>query len=292
MPMYALATIPLIKELDGHCKQIWYADDAAAVGKITDLRDWWDKLNTLGRRYGYFPNPSKTWLITKEGLYATAASIFASTGVKVTPDGRPYLGAAIGSPDYISSHVETKVAEWAANLRCLAEIASTQPHTAFSALTHGLMSKWTYLSRTVPGIGPMLRPLDETIGSAVIPALTRRPPPGDLERTLIALPARLGGLGIRKPSRAAANEYHASQQVTSTLCDHVISQDLEYSSEIIAKQLEAKAQISREIKERTSSEFNEVYENLPVSLRRAADLATEKGSSTWLTALPLAVHTS
>ena len=48
MPMYALA---LIKELDGHCKQIWYADDATAVGKITDLRDWWDKLNTLGRRY-------------------------------------------------------------------------------------------------------------------------------------------------------------------------------------------------------------------------------------------------
>ena len=208
----------------------------------------------------------------------------------MTPDGRPYLGAAIGSPDYITSHVETKVAEWEANLCCLAEIASTQPHAAFSALTHGLMSKWTYLSRTVPGIGPMLRPLDETIGSAVIPALTRRPPPGDLERTLIALPARLGGLGIHIPSRAAANEYHASQQVTSTLCDHVISQDLVYSSEIIAKQLEAKAQISRETKERTSFEFNEVYENLPVSLRRAADLATEKGSSTWLTALPLAEH--
>ena len=29
---------------------------------------------------------------------------------------------------------------------------------------------------------------------------------------------------------------------------------------------------------------------MPVSLRRAADLATEKGSSTWLTALPLAEH--
>ena len=117
------------------------------------------------------PNPSKTWLVTKEGLHA---SIFASTGVKVTPDGRPYLGAAIGSPDYITSHVETKVAEWEANLCCHAEIA---PHAAFSALTHGLMSKWTYLSRTVPGIGPMLRPLDETIGSACPDkkTFTRRP---------------------------------------------------------------------------------------------------------------------
>ena len=51
--------------------------------------------------------------------------------------------------------------------------------------------------------------------------------------------------------------------------------------EIIAKQLEAKAQISQESKERTSSEFSEVYENLPASLRRVIDLATEKGASTW-----------
>ena len=49
----------------------------------------------------------------------------------------------------------------------------------------------------------------------------------------------------------------------------------------------SKAQISHESKEGTSSELNEVYENLPVSLCRAVDLATEKGSSTWLTALPL-----
>ena len=118
-------------------------------------------------------------------LHDTAASIFASAGVKATPVGRPYLGAAIGSPYYISSHVETKVTEWAAILRRLAEIASTQPHAAFSALTHGLMRKWTYLSRTIPGIGPALRLLD--LGSAVIPALTGRPPPGDLERTATSL---------------------------------------------------------------------------------------------------------
>ena len=290
MPMYALATIPLIKELDGHCKQIWYADDAAAVGKITDLRDWWDKLTSLGPRYGYFPNPSKTWLVTKGGLHPTADTIFATTGVKVTSDGRPYLGAAIGSPSYISSYVEGKVEAWVNDLRRLAEIASAQPHAAYAALTHGMMSKWTYLSRTIPGIGPMLKPLDDTINSSVIPALTGRPPPGDLERTLFALPARMGGLGIPIPSSAAPNEYHASQQVTSTLCDHILSQDLEYSMEIVAKQLEVKAQMSHDIKGRISSEFNDVYENLPVSLQRSVDLATEKGSSTWLTALPLAEH--
>ena len=38
MPMYSIATIPLIKKVKGHSKQIWYADGAAAIGKIADLR--------------------------------------------------------------------------------------------------------------------------------------------------------------------------------------------------------------------------------------------------------------
>ena len=38
MPIYTFATIPLIKK--GHSKQIWYADDAAAIGKLADLRAW------------------------------------------------------------------------------------------------------------------------------------------------------------------------------------------------------------------------------------------------------------
>ena len=62
--------------------------------------------------------------------------------------------------------------------------------------------------------------------------------------------------------------------------DHIISQDPEYSYEIVAKQMEAKAQITQEIKERISSEFNEVYKNLAALLQKAVDLAAEKGSST------------
>ena len=103
--MYALATIPLIQKLEGNHRQVWYADDAAAVGKILDLRDWWERLSTIGPSYGYFPNASKTWLVTKEGLLETARSIFADTGVNVTCNGRPYLGAAIGSEEYVAEQV-------------------------------------------------------------------------------------------------------------------------------------------------------------------------------------------
>ena len=103
--MYALATIPLIKKLKCNTKQIWYADDAAAIGKIADLRVWWDHLIREGPDFGYFPNPSKTWSVTKEGYDAVGVSTFADTGVNLTPYGRPYLRAAIGSEDFVQKYI-------------------------------------------------------------------------------------------------------------------------------------------------------------------------------------------
>ena len=34
MPMYAIATVPLINSLNSPVKQIWYADNAATTGKL------------------------------------------------------------------------------------------------------------------------------------------------------------------------------------------------------------------------------------------------------------------
>ena len=63
-----MPTIPLINRLNGEALQVWYADDAAAVGKISSLHEWWNKLSSLGPSYGYFTNASKTWLITKKSI--------------------------------------------------------------------------------------------------------------------------------------------------------------------------------------------------------------------------------
>ena len=51
MPMYALATLPLIERLPGEVAQVWYADDACAVGSITQLRKWWECLCQVGPGY-------------------------------------------------------------------------------------------------------------------------------------------------------------------------------------------------------------------------------------------------
>ena len=79
--MYALATIPLIRNLKdsvSDISQVWYADDASGAGKITRLREWWDQLNALGSKFGYFTNASKTWLVTKENYFSTALESFTT----------------------------------------------------------------------------------------------------------------------------------------------------------------------------------------------------------------------
>ena len=44
-------------------KQVSYADDLAAGGKLENIKIWWDLLTNLGPKIGYFPNSSKSWLI-------------------------------------------------------------------------------------------------------------------------------------------------------------------------------------------------------------------------------------
>ena len=109
MPMYAMPTVPLIVSLPQSVKQVWYANDALALGLVDDLHAWWDELTRLGPKFGYFPNSSKTWLVTKEACHSRAIAASQDTGINVTCVARPYLGAALGTPAYIDQFVSEKV---------------------------------------------------------------------------------------------------------------------------------------------------------------------------------------
>ena len=58
MPMYALATVPLIKKLTTAMTQTWYADDGATTGNIVNLQLWLDEISCLGPSFGYHANAS------------------------------------------------------------------------------------------------------------------------------------------------------------------------------------------------------------------------------------------
>jgi hypothetical protein len=100
----------------------------------------------------------------------------------------------------------------------------------------------------------------------------------------------MGGLGITIPSTQADQEHQSSLLVTSALQDHITLQDEAYGYEVIAQQLESKAIVRNRNKENRSKAAGDVLELLPDNLQRSVKLASEKGSSTWLTVLPLSEH--
>ena len=93
MAMYALAVVPLIRQLRSaipEACQAWFADDATAVGSFflapvvaTSVFCW--------TGFGYFPNASKTVIIVKPEYLAAAESIFANTNIQITAQGQQHF---------------------------------------------------------------------------------------------------------------------------------------------------------------------------------------------------------
>ena len=169
----------------------------------------------------------------------------------------------------------------------ISHIATTQPHAAYSALTHGLVHKWSYLARTVPDITRLFQPLEDVIRTKFIPCLTGRAPPNDLERNLLSLPPRLGGLGIPNPIITSDTEYTASRSVCKPLYNLILLHDSSYPTEAIEQQVKAKKEVhSFKLKHSQGSAPN-LHPQLANSTQRSMDLAQEKGASNWLTTLPI-----
>ena len=143
MAMYGLGTKPLMDSLshtlDDISKQVWYADDSTAAGRLESILDWWKKLCDIGPKYGYFPNPAKTVLILKGKECQPKANIlFGPHGIKITTDGERHLGAAIGSKQFKEDYVKAKVDSWILDVKQLASIGEEEPQLAYAAYTKGL----------------------------------------------------------------------------------------------------------------------------------------------------------
>ena len=246
MSMYAIA-ITLIHRLEeDDIKQIWYADDAAACGSLKHLKGWWDRIAELGPDYGYYLTATKTWLIVKDDYLEEAKDTFSDSGVSITVEGKRYLGAVIGSSKSVTDYVEQKVTEWINEVESLSSIATTQPHAAYATFTHGLKHKWTYLTRTIANIDHRLQPLEDVIRGTFIPSLTGQIAFNEETRDLMALPVRLGGLGIINLTRHNTLNHQSSLSTTTTpLISLILEQLHTYLQETKAEQLQAKKEVKK-----------------------------------------------
>ena len=293
MAMYAIGTQPLVRRLDGIADQVWYADDSAAGSSLEKVRKWWDVLAEVGPLYGYFPNGSKTHLLVKPSLVDAAKEVFRGTEIVISSEGEQYLGGAVGTSPYCRQFFDRKAEYFAREVEKLSEIAKTQPHVAYSAFTHGLLSKWNYILRVTDWEehqpADVLKPLEQAIRMHFIPALTGQPPPGEQMRELLALPARLGGLGLTNPTLSAREQQNSSQQISGPLVSRIINQEHELG-DCHSMQHHIKRNLKLTQNLRLKEHAKELQNNLTTSLQRSVELSQEKGASTWLTALPIKEH--
>ena len=87
-----------------NARQVWFADDATAAGRLLTLRLVAACSNDQGPDFGY-----KTHLIVKPELANEANRIFDNTNVQISTNGQRHLGAAIR---FIEAYAAQKIVKW------------------------------------------------------------------------------------------------------------------------------------------------------------------------------------
>ena len=119
---------------------------------------------------------------------------------------------------------------------------------------------------TLPDIETLLRSLERAISDVLI-----------LDLDLLAVPVRMGGLGLINPSDGADVEYSASIRVSAPLESKIKTQSHE-----VPEHAEEQRLLYATWKEKKDDGLEEVKAILPDKTQRAVDLACEKGASSWL----------
>ena len=142
------------------------------------------------------------------------------------------------------------------------------------------------MQRTMRGIDVLFEPIEQAICNTLIPAICGRPV-SDLERSLLALPYRHGGLGIRNPMESASSAYETSVRITQLLADLIVAQNMNLLELDRERVQTIKTEVAAESEKALITKREEIAAALDPKSKRLLECAQEKGASSWLSALPL-----
>ena len=128
--------------------------------------------------------------------------------------------------------------------------------------------------------------LENAIWDQLLPALTGRSGLMDLERDLLALPTRHGGLGISNPTKLASHQFNQSQRGTAPLTGLILQEEWSYPRSVAYEQGSLKSRIKAKQWDAWSEEAIHLCARLPADLQHVMDCSSKKGASNWLNVLP------
>ena len=149
----------------------------------------------------------------------------------------------------------------------------------------GFKHKFTFFLRTVPDIDYLL-PIEETLRSRFIPAITGGHICSDAERALLALPVKFGGLGLQNLSEVANTELLNSKEITRELYENVIKQNKDFqidSEKTKTIKIESKGGKISNYK----NKLQELRNSMNEKMKLCNDISNETGSSNWLSVIPM-----
>ena len=109
----------------------------------------------------------------------------------------------------------------------------------------------------------------------------------ELERDWISLPTRYGGLGLVSPCWFAKCQRSSSIAITQPLVDMLLGDDDGSMIDVEVEMDKTKKKCKLEKDEVYRSTMSTLRSNLPADRLRLFEVSSEKGASSWLTALPL-----
>ena len=134
-----------------------------------------------------------------------------------------------------------------------------------------------------------MEPLEQAIQEKLIPAITGRPSCSKIERSLLALPARLSGLGLTVPSSEAEHSFEASSKITAPIAAMIALQGSDPVTVSIGTRA-IKSCVRKARRDNQRDEAEGIFNKLPSPQQRLMECARERGASSWLSTLPIEEH--
>ena len=205
-----------------------------------------------------------------------AKTMLAESGVKITSEGKKYLGYTLRTTEFNKSFCEDLASKFTKMAETLCEIAKAYPQEAYAGYIFGLSNKWTYFCRSVSEMRVAIIPLDEVVKNRLLPTVIGTPISSEL-RNIVALSTRLGRLGIPLHAESRAEDLRVSQKVTEYLVHLIKCQSCLTHGDLKQSQGDTCRKIQTEKDKNNHQKFTALSENASQAVKRCLTTATERG---------------
>ena len=216
MYLYGLALLPLVKKLQEKTQgvQVWYADDSGIADSLPNIQRWLDELCEIGPGFGYFPEPEKCVLVSRNT--SGTEEFKTKNNLKKVVTGCRYLGGPLGTHEFTETYCEEKLANWKKDLGTFIPIARLVPHETYTAITKSLKHRWTFSLRATQVDLEKCKEIDDLITGPILDNLLRTSV-DDTTRQVSNLKVKNGGLGLPHLRTAAEVQIESSKMATEHL---------------------------------------------------------------------------